>query len=359
MRGGRQMSVERAEEIPGLEWEILRESIRSRCAQAIPAALALIVSLVFLTLALLGRVPLWSLGVWFLPLAASVAWRANFARNSLANLEAASPPELDRRDAALRHNSMLNQAICGAGVWIVAMQGSELVAFFVTLAIALYGVGAMINLTSDIRSFRVSIPLLMGQPIAFWLLSGVDGLRIALPLALISALMLSLVRGSARSFADSVRMRFEKNALLERVEQQRATTEEALQLARSAMRTRALFLAAASHDLRQPLYAISILADTLALESLPADSAATLGKQREAIGILRTLFDNLLDISRLDAGEIRPAVRAMPLREILAPLASETEVLCEAKGLRWTSDIAPVWVRTDPELLRRIVVNLL
>ena len=128
---------------------------------------------------------------------------------------------------------------------------------------------------------------------------------------------------------------------------------------RAAMRTRALFLAAASHDLRQPLYAISILADTLALEPLSPAARDGLAKQREAIAVLRGLFDNLLDLSRFDSGEIRVNPRVVALREILSPITIEHEVVCRAKGLEWRSEIADVWVNTDPELIRRITTNLL
>ena len=147
---------------------------------------------------------------------------------------------------------------------------------------------------------------------------------------------------------------------LERKVDERTTElQDALRLARDAMRARALFLAAASHDLRQPLYAISILADTMAVEALPANARASLAKQREAISVLRGLFDNLLDLSRFDSGEVRLHPRVIALREVLEPIAVEHEVVCRAKGLAWHSEIADVWVKTDPELIRRIAANLL
>jgi signal transduction histidine kinase len=135
--------------------------------------------------------------------------------------------------------------------------------------------------------------------------------------------------------------------------------EEKTAKLQEAMRARALFLAAASHDLRQPLYAISILADTLALKDMPLDARSTLTKQREAIAVLRGLFDNLLDLSRFDSGDIRVAPRVVPLREILASVAMEHEVVSRAKGLEWHCEVADVQVRTDPELVRRIMSNLL
>jgi len=127
----------------------------------------------------------------------------------------------------------------------------------------------------------------------------------------------------------------------------------------AAMRARALFLAAASHDLRQPLYAISILADTLAIEPLDDAAGEVLAKQREAIAVLRTLFDNLLDLSRFDAGEVKPVPRVVALRELLATPALEAEVMCHAKGLAFHVEIVEAWVETDPDLVRRVASNLL
>lgn len=139
---------------------------------------------------------------------------------------------------------------------------------------------------------------------------------------------------------------------------ERLVDERTAQL-REAMRARALFLAAASHDLRQPLYAISILADTVAMHELPPEAAAALAKQRAAIAVLRGLFDNLLDLSRFESGEIRAHPREVALREVLGPLAEETEVLARARGLEWRCDLVDATVHTDPELLRRLAGNLL
>jgi len=127
----------------------------------------------------------------------------------------------------------------------------------------------------------------------------------------------------------------------------------------AAMRARALFLAAASHDLRQPLYAIAILADTLSMEALGPTAAEILARQREAIAVLRSLFDNLLDLSRLDAGDVRVAKRVVAVRELLGPSALDTEIICRSRGLAFEATLTDVWVETDPDLVRRVVANLL
>ena len=127
----------------------------------------------------------------------------------------------------------------------------------------------------------------------------------------------------------------------------------------AAMRARSLFLAAASHDLRQPLYAISLLSDALAAEPLPAQAAVMLGRQRQAIAVLRTLFDNLLDLSRFESGAIRSSPRDVALRDILQPICAEYEMLARSRHLEWHAELPDVRVHTDPELLRRLATNLL
>jgi len=71
------------------------------------------------------------------------------------------------------------------------------------------------------------------------------------------------------------------------------------------------------------------------------------------------LLGSLLDISRLDAGGFMPEPRALPLAEVLDPLASEFAALAQANGLGFRYRQARVWVQTDPALLRRVVQNFL
>lgn len=168
------------------------------------------------------------------------------------------------------------------------------------------------------------------------------------------------VEALAREFNVMAAQLQDYTAGLERkVEQKTFELQAALKVAQDAVRARTLFLAAASHDLRQPLYAISLLADTLGNAGLNVQGEVVLEKQRQAIDILRKLFDNLLDLSRFDAGEVRPLVRIMALQDVLGPVATEHEILCQAKGLQWRCEIADAWVSCDPELVRRLAGNLL
>ena len=79
-------------------------------------------------------------------------------------------------------------------------------------------------------------------------------------------------------------------------------------------------------------------------------------------GALGTLFDALLDISKLDAGLVRPAWQPVPLRPLLQRLARDQAALAEARGLRFELKLdtdSEAWVLSDAQLLERVLRNLL
>ncbi len=135
--------------------------------------------------------------------------------------------------------------------------------------------------------------------------------------------------------------------------------EEAAQAAvlEQADATRTALLAAVSHDLRTPLAAIRAAIDGLAAPevSLDAeDTAALTHTIQESTGRLERLIDNLLNLSRLQTGSVRPDLRATSLDEVV-PLAVEPY----GPGLVQLDvpDDLPL-IRTDPGLLERVVANL-
>ena len=339
--------------------DVLRASVRARCSQTAPSVLGLVlVTVAFVVI--LEDVAAWRVLAWLLPMLAGVLWRATLARRAHAALDTARDEVVERLDRRLRWSSVVNQAAVGTGVWIVGtVAPSMTTAVFVTIAIALYMVGVMINLSSDYRSFRISLPFIIAQPIAYWAMQGTTGAGIAVSLLVLSVLMLTAVRHSAKTFRESVLIRREKDALLEELRKQHETVQHALGTAEAANRSKAAFMAAASHDLRQPLYAISILAETALVHDLDDGTREIIENQLQAIRVLRGLFDNLLDLSRFDTGGVQPIYRAVSLRALLQPLDLEFRTLCEAKHLGWAFDVAEAAVLTDADLMQRLVRNLL
>tara|TARA_R110000782_G_scaffold78276_5_gene155138 strand:- start:15001 stop:18339 length:3339 start_codon:yes stop_codon:yes gene_type:complete len=118
------------------------------------------------------------------------------------------------------------------------------------------------------------------------------------------------------------------------------------------------FLAAASHDLLQPLHAARLFSAALARDVTPLQKDL-LGRLDRSIGSADALLKALLDISKLDAGGITPDAKPMNLRPLIEELVETMMPLAREKGL--TLRIAPgdAWVETDIGLLRSILQNLL
>ncbi len=160
----------------------------------------------------------------------------------------------------------------------------------------------------------------------------------------------------------------EANESLERrVRERTVALQQAKGEAEAANASKTRFLAAASHDLLQPLNAARLFVS--ALEESVRGPLPT-GPQREAergmvdnaAASLRStemLLGGLLDISSLDAGNVRPKIRAFAIGDLLSGLAVEFSVLAQERGLTLRVVGSGAVVRSDPQLLRRVLQNFL
>jgi nitrogen-specific signal transduction histidine kinase len=119
------------------------------------------------------------------------------------------------------------------------------------------------------------------------------------------------------------------------------------------------FLAAASHDLRQPLHALSLFAADLRHESITPAQQRLARQISESASSISELLDALLDISRLDVAGVTPVTEDYPLDEIFRRLNAGFARSAGAKSLRFRCRATPLWVHTDPALLERLLCNLL
>lgn len=160
-----------------------------------------------------------------------------------------------------------------------------------------------------------------------------------------------------RALFESVRLRFENLLLVEQLaaERDRAT---------AANRAKTQFLAAASHDLRQPTHAVSLFAATLATLSQQSPAVASdlvgnlSGKIEQALKGLRGLLDTLLDISRLDAGIVEAHPQATNLADVITRVRDDYAEAARSRGLDLRLHPRHAWGDTDPVLLQQIISNL-
>ncbi|MEP9321131.1 NahK/ErcS family hybrid sensor histidine kinase/response regulator [Pseudomonas sp. LABIM340] len=134
---------------------------------------------------------------------------------------------------------------------------------------------------------------------------------------------------------------------------------EARDAAEAANNSKDKYLAAASHDLLQPLNAARLLVSTLRERKLPNAEQVLVERTHQALEGAEDLLTDLLEIARLDQSAIRPDLDVYPLDELLGPLVSEFDEVARAAGLRLRSRIPALAVRTDHRLLSRILRNFL
>jgi signal transduction histidine kinase/ActR/RegA family two-component response regulator len=184
-----------------------------------------------------------------------------------------------------------------------------------------------------------------------WVLhGGVEGALIAL---LVVALI-AVLSGYVRDQGEAQRRLLLANEAL----------REARDRAERASESRTRFFAAASHDLRQPLTALSYGAATVAaLAQQRGDTQlAQVGASlRRALLESQGLLDSLLELSRLDAGAVEPRRQPLPLGTLLAELADSLQPLAQERGLQLLTEglALPARVASDAGLLRRVLGNLL
>jgi signal transduction histidine kinase len=118
------------------------------------------------------------------------------------------------------------------------------------------------------------------------------------------------------------------------------------------------FLAAATHDLRQPLYALTLFSSSLAADETDPVRLERIAHVQESIASLDKLFNELLDLSRLESGAMHAEPSEFPLDQVFDEVSRNFRLLAEQHELRLVIRATPVWVRTDRTMLARILNNL-
>ncbi len=160
-----------------------------------------------------------------------------------------------------------------------------------------------------------------------------------------------------RAAEDALRQTLE--TLEQRVAERTAEAEHARASAEQANAAKSRFLAAVSHDLVQPLNAAHLFAHALQQQLKHAQYREPVRQIQGSLAATESLLAGLLDISRLDAGGLEPRISDFPLAELFEPLAAEFQVLAGERGLDFRHVRSQAWVRSDPQLLRRILQNFL
>ncbi|MDG3042795.1 chemotaxis protein CheB [Roseicyclus marinus] len=126
-----------------------------------------------------------------------------------------------------------------------------------------------------------------------------------------------------------------------------------------ATKAKSRFLAAASHDLRQPLQSMALLHNLLSGNKRSTEGARLAALMDLTLTSMTAMLDSMLDVNRIETGVVRPDMRPVAIGPLLERLAEEFRTACEIKGLKLKVAPCTAWVRTDPQLLVQMLRNLL
>lgn len=199
----------------------------------------------------------------------------------------------------------------------------------------------------------------MVAPFILACLAAADGLHLVYAAFGVCLLAVNLYFSAVtyRSLKATAALRFENTALIRGLERERDRVA-------AADRAKTRFLAAAGHDLRQPVHALGMFTDILASRaeagSVSARDALHVARRQQAVlDSLNRLLDGLLDVSRMDAHLLRIERRTVHLDALFDDIRLDFEPQARARGLRLSVAPTRLALDTDPALLRRILDNLL
>lgn len=224
---------------------------------------------------------------------------------------------------------------------------------FVLFVLMGMGAGSTTSLTAFMPAFYVFLPATL-LPIGVMLIQRHESVHVALGIMTFTyvAALSFYGRGINRALRESLSLRFENVELVQALSAQRDAAERA-NIAKSR------FLAAASHDLRQPLQSLALFTSALEEWIRYPEVSKIVGNITASVRALEQLFNALLDISRLDAGVLQPHRRHFYLNELCRRLANDYAVEAAHKGLAFSCAACTHVVQSDPALLERILRNLI
>lgn len=169
---------------------------------------------------------------------------------------------------------------------------------------------------------------------------------------MLGAVLILVAHRTRKSALATIYLRFENLDLVERLRTEKERAE-------NASRDKTRFLASASHDLRQPVHALTLFADALRSEQTSVRGKTLLDDMGQSIYALTQLLESLIDISKLDADIVKPTLAHFALASLFNRLHIEYQPQAQTQGLEINMEANGLTVYSDPVLLEAILRNLI
>ncbi|MDT3721880.1 hybrid sensor histidine kinase/response regulator [Pseudomonas oryzihabitans] len=157
----------------------------------------------------------------------------------------------------------------------------------------------------------------------------------------------------------TIRLRFENLDLIERLQHESQMASAAREAAEQANEAKSRFLAAASHDLRQPIHAQGLFLEALSYSRLDEHQHQVLASAKAAGLASADMLNTLLDFSRIEAGVVQPSVQPVDLHSLFCKMELDLAPQADARGLIYRCRETELQILSDPALLELILRNLI
>ncbi len=256
--------------------------------------------------------------------------------------------------------NVLDGMAWAALVW-VTMGSASMLNNMIVLAVLTGTIGSAMALLSPV------LPVFTGFSIAMLL---VFLIRILLPDSdgygplgaaglLYVGSLLAQARGSAQAARNAILLRFENTSLITRLNEESQSARKARYEAEEANLAKSRFLAAASHDLRQPIHAQGLFLELLSKSRLDEQQRMLVEKACATADATASMLNTLLDFSRIEANVIEPQRRPFSLQMLLNQFEIELAEQANQKDLVYRSRETHAIVYSDPDLVALILRNFI
>jgi signal transduction histidine kinase len=305
-------------------------------------------------------VPLLTMLVWALAFGAALALRGVLSVTYLRRWRGSAALLRSWRNRYLT-GVLATGAMWGVAVWVFYPFGGHLERTALLLTVYSFCISAVPALATQLLAFVGFVALtFVPMILRIVLLPERDSWTLALILLLIFGLTVVLGRSYQAAFSRVLALKQRGQQLLAQLQVEKLAADQARREAETASRAKTQFFAAASHDLRQPLHALGLFAETLRHRiGADVEVAHLVNSINSSVDALEGLFSELLDITKIDTGGVEARPENFGVEAMFARLRLHFEPTAFEKGLALRFHGAKHFGYADPLLLDRVVRNLL
>lgn len=291
----------------------------------------------------------WALIVWLAGLVLAQTWRLLLNHAARRLYPARHPTSPEHKANRLAWDAFILAAYWGISAVFFFDSHRALQPFYWALVLGGTAAGSIGAHAHHPRTMWIFLPTLIA-PFAFRALVDTDNDSrfLGVGMLLLLAYLLYYGKQHARTLQRMIELRHENSTLVEELQTQALALHE-------ANTAKSRFFAAASHDLRQPLQAMALYLSVVSSGDSHPKALARMGQCMES---LDRLLEVVMDISRLDAGQVTPQFKPVCIASLLHSLVNMYEAAAHQKGLQLRMYATSSWTSSDPSLLERMLANL-